>query len=120
MLVATRAGPTSKVWGSRRSASSSTTKKGIAADEHRHRPFPIYATGDCAGYCSSPTPPSAGEFAAENAMGHDAVVDNRRVPRPIYTDPEMRASASPNRRRASSTAMTWSPAGSRGSPTGAR
>src|SRR5207237_8927915 len=30
-----------------------------------------------------------GEVAAENAMGHDAVVDNRGVPRPIYTDPEI-------------------------------
>src|SRR5207248_2441619 len=26
---------------------------------------------------------------AENACGHDAVVDNRAVPRPIYTDPEI-------------------------------
>src|SRR5438445_558242 len=30
-----------------------------------------------------------GEVAAENACGHDAVVDNRAVPRPIYTDPEI-------------------------------
>ena len=30
-----------------------------------------------------------GEVAAENAMGHEAVVDNRAVPRPIYTDPEI-------------------------------
>ena len=28
-------------------------------------------------------------MAAENACGHDAVVDNRGVPRPIYTDPEI-------------------------------
>ena len=30
-----------------------------------------------------------GEVAAENAAGHDAIVDNRAVPRPIYTDPEI-------------------------------
>ena len=30
-----------------------------------------------------------GEVAAENACGHDAVVDNRAVPRPIYTEPEI-------------------------------
>ena len=28
-------------------------------------------------------------MAAENALGHEAVVDNRGVPRPIYTDPEI-------------------------------
>ena len=29
------------------------------------------------------------EPGAENAMGHEAVIDNRGVPRPIYTDPEI-------------------------------
>jgi pyruvate/2-oxoglutarate dehydrogenase complex dihydrolipoamide dehydrogenase (E3) component len=32
-----------------------------------------------------------GEVAAENATGHDATVDARAVPRPIYTDPEIAA-----------------------------
>src|SRR4030095_15386385 len=37
------------------------------------------------------TPVREGEVVAENATGHDAVVDNRGVPRPIYTDPEIAA-----------------------------
>ncbi len=64
-------------------------RKGIAADEHRRTTVPhIYAVGDCAGYWQlAHTAFREGEVAAENAMGHDAVVDNRGVPRPIYTDP---------------------------------
>ena len=50
----------------------------------------IYAVGDCAGYWQlAHTAFREGEVAAENACGHDAVVDNRAVPRPIYTDPEI-------------------------------
>jgi dihydrolipoyl dehydrogenase len=50
----------------------------------------IYAIGDCAGYWQlAHTAFREGEVAAENAMGHEAVVDNRGVPRPIYTDPEV-------------------------------
>jgi dihydrolipoamide dehydrogenase len=66
-------------------------RKGIAADEHRRTTVPhIYAVGDCAGYWQlAHTAFREGEVAAENAMGHDAVVDNRGVPRPIYTDPEV-------------------------------
>src|SRR3954466_7579176 len=66
-------------------------RKGIAADEHRRTTVPhIYATGDCAGYWQlAHTAFREGGGAAENAMGHDAVVDNRGVPRPIYTDPEI-------------------------------
>jgi dihydrolipoamide dehydrogenase len=65
--------------------------KGIAADEHRRTTVEhIYAVGDCAGYWQlAHTAFREGEVAAENAMGHDAVVDNRGVPRPIYTDPEI-------------------------------
>src|SRR5207237_9695137 len=37
----------------------------------------------------APTGLREGEVAAENACGHEAVVDNRGVPRPIYTDPEI-------------------------------
>ena len=52
----------------------------------------IYAVGDCAGYWQlAHTAFREGEVAAENAMGHDAIVDNRGVPRPIYTDPEIAA-----------------------------
>jgi dihydrolipoamide dehydrogenase len=66
-------------------------KKGIAADERRRTTVPhIYAVGDCAGYWQlAHTAFREGEVAAENAMGHDAVVDPRAVPRPIYTDPEI-------------------------------
>jgi dihydrolipoamide dehydrogenase len=66
-------------------------RKGIAADEHRRTTVPhIYAVGDCAGYWQlAHTAFREGEVAAENAMGHDAIVENRGVPRPIYTDPEI-------------------------------
>src|SRR5438105_12952412 len=66
-------------------------RKGIAADEHRRTTVPhIYAVGDCAGYWQlAHTAFREGEVAAENACGHDAVVDNRAVPRPIYADPEI-------------------------------
>jgi dihydrolipoamide dehydrogenase len=66
-------------------------RKGIAADEHRRTTVPhIYAVGDCAGYWQlAHTAFREGEVAAENAMGHEAVVNNRAVPRPIYTDPEI-------------------------------
>ena len=64
---------------------------GIDADEHRRTTVPhIYAVGDCAGYWQlAHTAFREGEVAAENACGHDAIVDNRAVPRPIYTDPEI-------------------------------
>src|SRR5204863_1192142 len=66
-------------------------RKGIAADEHRRTTLQhVYAVGDCAGYWQlAHTAFRAGEVAAENALGHDAVIDNRGVPRPIYTDPEI-------------------------------
>jgi dihydrolipoamide dehydrogenase len=63
-------------------------RKGIAADEHRRTTVPH----DCAGYWQlAHTAFREGEVAAENATGHDAVVDARGVPRPIYTDPEIAA-----------------------------
>jgi dihydrolipoamide dehydrogenase len=66
-------------------------RTGIAADEHRRTTVPhIYAVGDCAGYWQlAHTAFREGEVAAENATGHEAVVDARGVPRPIYTDPEI-------------------------------
>ncbi len=64
---------------------------GITTDDHRRTSVPhIYAVGDCAGYWQlAHTAFREGEVAAENAMGHEAVVANRAVPRPIYTDPEI-------------------------------
>jgi dihydrolipoamide dehydrogenase len=66
-------------------------RKGITTDQHRRTTVPhIYAVGDCAGYWQlAHTAFREGEVAAQNACGHDAVVNNRAVPRPIYTDPEI-------------------------------
>jgi dihydrolipoamide dehydrogenase len=91
MLVATGRGPTVENLGLENIQVEFDPRKGIAADEHRRTTQPhIYAVGDCAGYWQlAHTAFREGEVAAENAMGHDATVDNRGVPRPIYTDPEI-------------------------------
>src|SRR5881398_1896378 len=91
MLVATGRGPTVENLGLEEIGVELDRRKGIAADEHRRTTVPhIYAVGDCAGYWQlAHTAFREGEVAAENAMGHAAVVDNRGVPRPIYTDPEI-------------------------------
>jgi dihydrolipoamide dehydrogenase len=91
MLVATGRGPTVENLGLEEIGVELDRRKGIAADEHRRTTVPhIYAVGDCAGYWQlAHTAFREGEVAAENAMGHEAVVDNRGVPRPIYTEPEI-------------------------------
>jgi dihydrolipoamide dehydrogenase len=91
MLVSTGRGPTVENLGLEQIGVEFDPRKGIAADEHRRTTQPhIYAVGDCAGYWQlAHTAFREGEVAAENAMGHDAVVENRGVPRPIYTDPEI-------------------------------
>ena len=91
MLVATGRGPTVENLGLEEIGVEFDRRTGIASDEHRRTTVPhIYAVGDCAGYWQlAHTAFREGEVAAENAMGHDAVVDNRGVPRPIYTDPEI-------------------------------
>ncbi len=91
MLVATGRGPTVENLGLEQAQIEFDKRKGIAADEHRRTTQQhIYAVGDCAGYWQlAHTAFREGEVAAENAMGHDATVDNRGVPRPIYTDPEI-------------------------------
>jgi dihydrolipoyl dehydrogenase len=91
MLVATGRGPTVEGVGLEEIGVEHDRRTGIASDEHRRTTQPhIYAVGDCAGYWQlAHTAFREGEVAAENAMGHDAVVDNRGVPRPIYTDPEI-------------------------------
>ena len=91
MLVATGRGPVTQDVGLEALGVDFDPKKGIAADEHRRTTVPhVYAIGDCAGYWQlAHTAFREGEVAAENAMGHEAVVDNRAVPRPIYTDPEI-------------------------------
>jgi dihydrolipoamide dehydrogenase len=91
MLVATGRGPVVDDLGLDAVGVEHDKKKGIASDEHRRTTVEhIYAVGDCAGYWQlAHTAFREGEVAAENAMGHEAVVDNRGVPRPIYTDPEI-------------------------------
>ena len=91
MLVAVGRGPLVEGLGLEAAGIDFDVRKGIAADEHRRTSVPhIYAVGDCAGYWQlAHTAFREGEVAAENACGHEAVVDNRAVPRPIYTDPEI-------------------------------
>jgi dihydrolipoyl dehydrogenase len=93
MLVSVGRGPTVENIGLEDVGVEFDKRKGIAADEHRRTTVPhIYAVGDCAGYWQlAHTAFREGEVAAENACGHDAIVDNRAVPRPIYTDPEVAA-----------------------------
>jgi dihydrolipoamide dehydrogenase len=91
MLVATGRGPVTQDIGLEDVGVEFDPKRGIASDEHRRTTVDhVYAVGDCAGYWQlAHTAFREGEVAAENAIGHDAVVDNRGVPRPIYTDPEV-------------------------------
>ena len=91
MLVSVGRGPTVENLGLDEIGVEFDRRKGIAADEHRRTTVGhIYAVGDCAGYWQlAHTAFREGEVAAENALGHEAVVDNRAVPRPIYTDPEI-------------------------------
>jgi dihydrolipoamide dehydrogenase len=93
MLVSVGRGPLVEGLGLEEIGVEFDKQKGIAADEHRRTTVEhIYAVGDCAGYWQlAHTAFREGEVAAENAMGHEAVVDNRGVPRPIYTDPEVAA-----------------------------
>jgi len=93
MLVAVGRGPLVEGLGLEEIGVELDRRKGIAADEHRRTTVPhIYAVGDCAGYWQlAHTAFREGEVAAENALGHEAIVDNRGVPRPIYTDPEIAA-----------------------------
>ncbi len=66
-------------------------RSGIRTDDHRRTNVPhVYAIGDCAGYWQlAHTAFREGEVAAENACGHEAVIGDPAVPRPIYTDPEI-------------------------------
>jgi dihydrolipoamide dehydrogenase len=93
MLVSVGRGPSVEGIGLESIGVEFDRRTGIAADEHRRTTVPhIYAVGDCAGYWQlAHTAFREGEVAAENATGHDAVVDPRGVPRPIYTDPEIAA-----------------------------
>jgi len=91
MLVSVGRGPVVDGLGLEQIGVELDRRKGIAADERRRTTVPhIYAVGDCAGYWQlAHTAFREGEVAAENACGHDAVIGDPAVPRPIYTDPEI-------------------------------
>jgi dihydrolipoamide dehydrogenase len=91
MLVSVGRGPLVQNLGLEEIGVQLDPRKGIAADEHRRTTLAnIYAVGDCAGYWQlAHTAFREGEVAAENAMGHEAAMGDRAVPRPIYTDPEI-------------------------------
>ncbi|HET9114747.1 MAG TPA: dihydrolipoyl dehydrogenase [Gaiellaceae bacterium] len=93
MLVSVGRGPLVDGIGLEAAGVDFDKRAGVATDEHRRTSVPhIYAVGDCAGYWQlAHTAFREGEIAAENATGHDAVFDNRAIPRPIYTDPEIAA-----------------------------
>ena len=79
MLVSVGRGPLVEGIGLENAGVAFDKRKGIATDEHRRTSVPhIYAVGDCAGYWQlAHTAFREGEVAAENACGHDAIVDNR-------------------------------------------
>src|SRR4051795_9368118 len=90
MLVSVGRGPLVEGIGLDDAGVEYDRRTGISTDDHRRTSVPhIYAVGDCAGYWQlAHTAFREGEIAAENATGHEAVFDNRAIPRPIYTDPE--------------------------------
>src|SRR5207302_2660271 len=67
------------------------TKKGIAVNEKLQTNVPsIYAIGDVTGkLLLAHLASHQGVVAAENAMGHEAKMDYRAVPSPVFTDPEL-------------------------------
>ena len=93
MLVSVGRGPLVEGIGLDEAGVEYDRRTGISTDDHRRTSVPhIYAVGDCAGYWQlAHTAFREGEIAAENATGHEAVFDNRAIPRPIYTDPEIAA-----------------------------
>ncbi|HEY3578421.1 MAG TPA: dihydrolipoyl dehydrogenase [Gaiellaceae bacterium] len=93
MLVSVGRGPLVEGIGLEEAGVEYDRRSGVTTDDHRRTSVPhIYAVGDCAGYWQlAHTAFREGEIAAENATGHEATFDNRAIPRPIYTDPEIAA-----------------------------
>jgi dihydrolipoamide dehydrogenase len=91
MLVAVGRAPRVEGLGLEAAGVQFDRRTGVLTDDRRRTTVRnIYAVGDCAGYWQlAHTAFCEGEVAAENACGRDAVVGNRAVPRPIYTDPEI-------------------------------
>jgi dihydrolipoamide dehydrogenase len=91
MLVAVGRRPLVEDFGLENIGVEINSRRGVSSDQHRRTTVPhIYAIGDCAGYWQlAHTAFREGEVAAMNACGHDEIVNDRAVPRPIYTDPEI-------------------------------
>ncbi len=66
------------------------TRTGITVDDRLRTNVPsIYAIGDVTGkMLLAHLASHQGVVAAENAMGHDATMDYRAVPAPVFTEPE--------------------------------
>jgi len=69
------------------------SKKGIEVNEKMETSIPgVYAIGDVTGqWLLAHFASAQGEVAAENAMGHEVLMDSRVVPRCVYTLPEVAA-----------------------------
>jgi dihydrolipoamide dehydrogenase len=67
-------------------------KRGIVCNEHMQTNVPsIWAIGDVVsgGFALAHVASHQGVVASENIMGHEAKMDYRAVPSPIFTEPEM-------------------------------
>jgi dihydrolipoamide dehydrogenase len=93
MLVSVGRAPNVEGIGLEQAGVSFEPKLGIQTDDRRRTNVAhIYAAGDVAGHWQlAHTAFYEAEIAAENATGHEAVVGERAVPRPIYTEPEIAA-----------------------------
>ncbi|HEY5479794.1 MAG TPA: dihydrolipoyl dehydrogenase [Gaiellaceae bacterium] len=93
MLVSVGRAPSVEGIGLEAAGISFDPKRGIQTDEKRRTNVAhIYAAGDVAGHWQlAHTAFYEAEIAAENATGHETVVGERTVPRPIYSEPEIAA-----------------------------
>jgi len=93
MLVSVGRAPSVEDMGLEAAGISFDLKRGIQTDEHRRTSVGhIYAAGDVAGHWQlAHTAFYEAEVAAENATGHETVVGDRAVPRPIFAEPEVAA-----------------------------
>ncbi|MCW2956543.1 MAG: dihydrolipoamide dehydrogenase [Thermoleophilia bacterium] len=93
VLVSTGRTPNVADLGLEAAGVSYDPRAGIAVNEEmRTNVANIFAIGDVAGkYQLAHTASREGEVAAENALGHAALIDYKAVPRVVYTDPEVAA-----------------------------
>ena len=91
MLVAVGRAPLVQELGLEEIGVAADPRSGVPTDGRMRTALPhVFAAGDVAGrWQLAHTSFREGELAAENAMGHDAVLGEPAVPRPIYTDPEI-------------------------------